>query len=75
MIIHLAASVYSGLINSHIQLVIPLVMFSIAVILLDDWYRSMCGAQIEQRESSIRELEALFALPDSREGQERRVWR
>ncbi len=75
MITHLAASVYSGFGNSSFHLILPLVMLSSAVILLDEWYKSMCGAQVEQRESSIRELEALFALPDLREGQERRVWR
>ncbi|HUB52746.1 MAG TPA: hypothetical protein VL986_11380 [Terracidiphilus sp.] len=43
---------------------IAMQLASIAVLLVDDWYKR---SQHERRESSIAELEALFALPDARD--------
>lgn len=57
-------SICNVIVNSPVRLIAVEFVASVAVMHLADWHSK---AEAERRESSIRELEALFALEDPRE--------
>ena len=48
-----------------------LLLASLAMLQVDEWYRK---SRIARKEACIRELEALFALQDCREARGREPW-
>ena len=67
-----AVSFWNQFVSSSLPLILAQIFGSIAIIAISDWYSR---DRAERTESSIRELEALFALPDIRAARTHRARR